>query len=1103
MAHGEHHRLIDRLDAFIRRYYVNELIRGALIFTGLAIGLFLFIVVAEYLFWFPSWVRRVLFIGFLAAAGLTLAQWVVRPVLRIYALGERIDHAQAARIIGNHFPEVEDKLLNILQLGSAQGDASLIEASIEQKTAAIRPVPFGDAIDLRSNRTYLKYALPPLLLLLVLGLISPTILRDGSERILRSGTDYERPAPFQFVVTNEPLQAVQYDDITIEVRIEGDKLPDEVRFMTEGYPVAMTRRAPDRFTHTITNLQDDVTFHLQAGDVRSVDHVLDVLAKPVVTDLAIDLVYPAYLGMEPDVQRHTGDLQVPVGTRATWRFETSDVDRLEVVLGDTTLLAQGVPGGYEVSKKLFNSGLYIVRTINSSENTVDSVGSDIRVIPDQYPTIRAQEFADSTMPGRFYYIGEAEDDHGIGRLQFVYSIERADSAGAVERGRIPIGTRGGQTIVEFTHFWSRTEFDLGPGDVLTAFFQVWDNDGVTGPKSARSDAFSFAIPEADSLQEASEQEFTEIRQNLDDAVRESQQLQQEMRDVREEMLEKKDLTWEDRKRIEDLMQRQQQFERELNQLNERMDRNMDQQSEFKEVSEEVRKKQEAVQKLFDEVLTDEMRALFEKMEEMLEELGKDEALEQMEEFEMTDETLEQELDRMKDLLERLEFEQKMEETMNRLEDLAQEQDDLARESRDRTADSDELKEKQDALNEAFEDVKEDLDELSEMGQEDMSDLQDQGDEVSDDMQNASDQLGDGQPQDASPSQQDAAQQMQEMSQSMGQMMMQAGMAQMQEDMEALRQLLENLVRLSFDQEQLMDAFAETGTNTPAYVRLVQEQFELMDDSKMVEDSLYALAARVFQIEAFVTEEIREINFNLDQGVDKLEERQAAQAGVHQQYAMTGYNNLALMLSEVMSQMQQQMAQQMQGSQMCQSPGNKPGGKGGKMSGMKSLQQQLNDQIEQMGEMMEKGASPGQQGMSERFAKMAAKQQAIRQALQEMSQDGDGDGERGTSGELRKAIDEMEQTEEELVNKQITEEMLQRQQDIMTRLLEAEDAEQQRDQKDERQSVTAQDIDRETPPSLEEYLKKREALRDAYRSVPPNLRPFYRGLAEKYFNTLSN
>jgi hypothetical protein len=324
--------------------------------------------------------------------------------------------------------------------------------------------------------------------------------------------------------------------------------------------------------------------------------------------------------------------------------------------------------------------------------------------------------------------------------------------------------------------------------------------------------------------------------------------------------------------------------------------------------------------------------------------------------------------------------------------------------------------------------------------------------------------------------------------------------------------LENLVTLSFDQEDLMSRMGTVQINTPTYVSQVQEQFKIQDDFTLVEDSLIALSKRVFQIETFITEKVTEIKWDLDKGMDDLEERRVRNATSKQQRAMTGFNDLALMLSEVMEQMQQQMSGQMSGSQMCENP--KGSGQG--MGKMGDMQKQLNEQMKEMMEKMENGENPGKsgkggkggkggkagkngQGMSKEFAEMAARQAAIRKALKEMS------NSKKESGKGSKALDalikEMDKTETDLVNKRLNNEMIKRQQDILTRLLESAKAERQQEMEKKREAEKAQKQERTMPPSLEEYIKQREAEIEMYKSVSPSLKPYYKNLVEDYYKSL--
>jgi hypothetical protein len=202
-------------------------------------------------------------------------------------------------------------------------------------------------------------------------------------------------------------------------------------------------------------------------------------------------------------------------------------------------------------------------------------------------------------------------------------------------------------------------------------------------------------------------------------------------------------------------------------------------------------------------------------------------------------------------------------------------------------------------------------------------------------------------------------------------------------------------------------------------------------------------------------------------------------------------------------MQEQMGQMMEGDQQCNKPGKKNKGKGkGKggepMDKMTQGQKEMNEGLKKMKEGMQKGGQG--QGSSQEFAKAAARQAAMRNALRQMDKE-KREGGKGGDPNIQKAIEEMEKVETDLVNKRLTNETLQRQEEILTRLLEAERAEREREFDNKRKAEQAKNIEPKAPPSLQEYLKKRQSEVELYRTVSPNLKPYYKRLVEDYLKTL--
>ncbi|MCB0699594.1 MAG: hypothetical protein KDC11_07070, partial [Chitinophagaceae bacterium] len=122
--------LITKLDGFIRKYYANKLIKGVIVFLSCVLLFVLTVTVSEYYLYLPSWVRVVIAGIFIVGGIAALAAWIVIPLIKMGRLGKLISHEQAAAIIGEHFSEVDDKLLNILQL-KRQNDSHSSKELIE------------------------------------------------------------------------------------------------------------------------------------------------------------------------------------------------------------------------------------------------------------------------------------------------------------------------------------------------------------------------------------------------------------------------------------------------------------------------------------------------------------------------------------------------------------------------------------------------------------------------------------------------------------------------------------------------------------------------------------------------------------------------------------------------------------------------------------------------------------------------------------------------------------------------------------------------------------------------------------------------------------
>lgn len=1123
MYKSDYDILLEKLDEFTRKYYKNQLIRGLLYATGVVILFYLSVALLEYFGHFDTGFRTTVFYLFILANGYILTKLIFVPLLHLKKMGKIISREEAAQIIGKHFSNVQDKLLNLLQLqlisNSEQRTTNneLLIASINQKIRELKPIPFSSAIDLTKNKKYFKYAGVPLLLFVFILFSAPSIITESTKRLLKHRTYFEKEAPFQFVIQNKELKTPQLDDFTLDVKISGDEIPEEVFVDLNGSEYKLTKENKTTFNFLFKNVQKNIFFRFAADGFKSKEYELVALPKPTLLDFDIALNYPKYIGKKDETIQNTGDLVIPAGTKVTWNFHTQNARQMKMCLADTSFFIQPMDENkFSCAQIFLKDKSYSISTSNEFLKN-DSATYSVNVIPDLFPQIQVEEKKDSVSLKQFYFAGNIKDDYGFSKLSFNYKfLNKKDSIGKPFNNNQStiININKSVTQQSFSHFWDMTPLNISPGDEIEYYFEVWDNDGVSGSKSSRSEHKIYRAPSKQEIEASTSQKNSEMKKEMEQSVNEAKNLQKELDELYKKMLEKKNLSWEDKKKLDELLQKQKELEKKVEEIKKQNEQNTQQQNEFQHPNEIIAEKQKQVQELFNNVMTPEMKKMYEELQKMLEKLDKNKIQEQLEKMKLSNKDIEKELDRTLEIFKQMEFEQKLQQTIDQLNELAKKQDELGNKSEKKKTDSKELKKQQDSLNKNFSDIKKALDDLQKKNSElenpnKMENTEQKQEEIQKEQQNSSQQLSESKNSKASKSQKNASQKMNQLAQQLQEMANQMGAEQQGEDEKMLREILANLVQLSFDQEALMKDVEKTKPDNPQYVKLSQQQKKLKDDAAMIEDSLFALSKRQPSIKSTVNREIDAINMNMEKSIEEMgkrENRFNADIASREQFSMTSINNLALMLNETLDQMQNNCNSK---SGQCTKPGSckKPGhGKKPSFASMKQMQQALQKRMEAAKKQMEQGKNPngkqngsqGTNGMSEELVKIAAQQEALRQMMQQLMKEGG-----ANAGDAANTLKMMEESQKDVVNKMITEETIKRQQQILDKLLSYEKAEKERDTEQKRQAeqVKKDDFKRNLFEFME-YNRRKEKETELLKTVPPSFNNFYKNKVAEYFNNFT-
>ena len=1116
----------DKLEAFIRRYYTNELIKGAILFFAIGLLYFLFTLFVEHVLWLNTSARSVLFWLFIAVEIGLLVKFIFIPLAKLFKLQKGIDYKLASKIIGKHFREVNDKLLNVLQLNESASKSELLLASIEQKSVELNPIPFKSAVNLNKNFSYLKYAaIPVAILLLTFFTGNFNWFSDSYKRVVHYKTAYEPPAPFQFFVVNDALKAIENKDFKLIVKTAGDVTPEnaEITFNDETY--FLQQKGVGEFEYIFTQPKEAIIFRLSANNVVSKPYVLEVLEVPSFLSFNMVLEYPQHTKKKQDIFKSTGNAVVPEGTRIKWQLSTKSTDYVNLFAKDTLSFVSNTTNVFEASKLVFNNFDYTISASNKNLQNFENLAFSVQVVKDEFPELNIKSAVDSLDLQTLYFYGQISDDYGFSKLQLVYYP--FDNEEDKRFQNIPISNGN---ISEFISAFPNN-LEISEGLPYTLYFQVFDNDKVNGFKSSKSNLFNYRKRTKSEEEQKVLQEQNQTIQDLNKSLQKFDEQDKQLEEFSKNQKEKSTLNFNDKKKLESFIKRQKQQDEMMQNFNKQLKENLEQfqketkqEDVFKEDLKERLKENEAQLKKDEKLL--------EELEKIQEKINKEELTQKLEELAKQNKNKKRSLEQLLELAKRFYVEKKLEKLQNELKELSEEQENLSEESEEKNT-----KENQEELNKAFDEFQKDLDELQKDNKALKKPLEIPRDkldeqEVQDEQKSATDALEnkDGnqdaqqkqaQKQKAKQSQKKAAKKMQQMSDKMQQSMQSGGGEQMQEDTEMLRQILDNIVLFSFNQEALMNQFKNIEVDHNKYANYLRKQNNLKEHFEHIDDSLFALSLRQPKLSENVNKEITEVFYNIEKALDLFADNQMYQGVSSQQFTVTASNNLADFLSDVLDNMQESLSMSQGSGQgdmqlpdiiMSQEQLNKMMQEGIKKVERGKPKEEGKGKEGEKGKDGNKGKEGNQNGKQKgdgqngnptngdgfnndsngELYEIYQKQQALRQSLEDqLKKEGI-----GSSGD--KLLKQMEDIELDLLNKGFTNQTLQKMMQFQHQLLKLENATFQQGQDNKRKSETnTNSFDNDSNniiPTAKQYFKSTEILN---RQTLP-LRQVYKKKVQAYF-----
>jgi hypothetical protein len=1109
----------ERLGAVRRRENAAKLWQGVLftLFLAMAIGLLGVGIEAGF---HLAVLPRTILVLVAGAAVIGVMAWIVGlPLLRLLGIVPAATDEELAVRVGRKFPGVQDRLVNLLQLGHDPAadryySGTLIEAALERGHGEYRSLDFTRAVDYSATRRWAVRAgmLAGAVVVLVLAL--PSTVIDASYRLAHFSTSFVAPQPFLFLVEPGNREVVRGETVPVRIRLMGEQRPEIVLVSRPlGQRTAeeqVLHPGPDGvFRAEFPSLRITTAYAARVNERESEEYTLTVVERPVVTSLRLRLAFPSYTQLPArELDENTGDVTALKGTHIAFRVEANKpLAGASLIFGDSTearLAVTETRATGEIS--VVHDVHYHLRLWDAEARTnTDPIEYTIRAVADAPPTVAVMipgtnlDIAENT---RLSLLFRVTDDYGFSSLRLAYRLSQSRyEQPAADYTYVPVPLPPDlRTEGQITYLWSLADLHLVPEDVVSYYVEVFDNDRVSGPKSGKSEVYTLRLPsleevfaDAEKSHEMSLEGMKESLEQAREARRDLEELQQEMRK------DPQKTSWEQQKKAEQMARQYQEIQKKLDDVTSTVDRMVQEMQENQVLSRETLEKYQELQQLMQELNVPEFAEALKKLQQAMQQVSPEELRQALQQFSFSEENFRKSIERTMNLLKRIQIEQKVDEMIQRTEELQKQQEEVSRQTeqtnpgdRERLNDlssrQKELQQELERLAKEMSDLRGKMEEFpEEMPMQDMDQALQEMEQSNMDgqMAESAQQLQQQQPRAAQQQQRQAMQGLGNMMKRLQQMQQNLRQNQQREIVNAMRRALQDLLALSQRQEELKKQSRALEPNSQAFRENAQEQMDVMRDLGRVTENMGRVSQRTFGITPEMGKALGDAMRGMDQAMQSLEQRNGSAAGESQEGAMASLNAAANMIQGALSGMMQSGGQGMGMAGFMQ-----------RLQQMSGMQQGINQGTRNMGGMTPQRAAE--------MGRLAGEQGMVRKSLEQLAREAAGAGELSRMlGDLNRIAQEMREVQTDLAQGNVNPETLRKQDRILSRMLDSQRSTRERDFEKKRRAESGKDVARTSPGPLDGRGdgERGRLQQDLLKAMEEGYAPDYQEMIRRYFEAL--
>ncbi len=1065
-----------RLRHFINRYYRIKIFQGLIVTLSAGLLILLALIIFGNFRKIDTVTRN---IGIIAGSALwlgILAIFILKPLARRMGWIRGLNFKEASNIIRQKHKSVEDRIINIIELTREKEGQNnkLYDYAIAQKTDNIRDINFDDAVSLRKLGVFMARLAVLLAICTGAFLFWPDFVKKGIGTIWAGNEQIAAMKEIKFVILNDSLEVESGRDFLLRFRLVSE-FPVENVAILMGSAVEKADPVGSDYEFLFKAVNSSIIFRIGANSMTSVEYELKTLKKPEIAGIQLKLIPPSYTGLESSVVEGDGNAEVPAGTRVIWTIRTVNTDELLMMDETDSVSLKGKGNTWNFDKKIIKNTDYelICKNING---LFINYSYKISLVKDLYPTIDISESADSTVSSDVYVQGIIQDDYGFSKLEVVENKLGKETVKEIK--------------IKESAIYENFYYTLVPDSNNTIYyFRVWDNDLVTGPKFTESRKITLRTNSKTEIENINSQLVDSISNSMTDGMNAVEMMEKKLSEFRIEQIVGDLKPWEIQEKMKELNDLKKQVEDFINDVTEANQEYTENEKLLSEDTEFVEKAKE-IQELMESLLDDELKDLMKQFEELAKEFNAQKAEDLTEKMEDNLEKLKAQMEMSLELLKKYNMEKELIKQTEKLNQLA---DSVKNDQSDNGDSKNNLKEEFKKWEEEYQNkVDEDKQFNKPMGLDSMG-------KERDEVRKAADELNKkegGKPSEDKKSK--AAESLKKLAKKMqSQLGMMSGEA-IFVDLEDLRQIRNSLNDFSKRQEELNGRIANMNSINPTFTAVIKEQKSLEDKFIPIRDSLKSIGYKQPVVAKMIGSELFHVETSLKNLFVSYAENRASVVRIEQNKIMSEVNSIAVKLDELISS-QENAKGSGEGNRGFmdrkkpkdgQSSGSEQLGKS--KSEQESLKEQLKNSIEKM--------KSGNNGKKERgeMAKMLGQREMMRKALEKLAQGG-GLGTQAKE-KANEALNMMKEVEKDIIYNRLSDQTMQKDNLIRTKLLEAENAEKERENENRRESKEFKGSFEPNRKDAEKVINPNKAQEQMLKYNELKLKRFYQ---EKYLKYIES